>query len=171
VKNPIVTAQGLGRGRDAELAPERPEHAWAVLGWIGIVFLAVGGVDFALTWYPTAFGNREWEFGTVTQSFNGLPILVLGIGLVSAAGGATRARWWGLVATAAAVGVLLCVMIGFLLWVRSVPLALATVPVELGPGVRKAVWKTSIQALAYAAVSSYLIVRSWSAFRAPRPGR
>ena len=66
--------------------PPDPVRTWALLGWVGVAFIVVGGVDFALTWYPMNFGNREWEFGTVTASFNGLPILLLGQGYCSLPG-------------------------------------------------------------------------------------
>ena len=138
---------------------------WLVLGWVGLAFLTIGGADFALTWLPTGFGNREWEFGTVTQSLNALPIVLLGIGLTTAAGEQVGRRWWSLVGGIAAGLLLAWVLLAVVLWALSVQLAFATVPDNLALGLRKAALKTSLQSLVYPAVLFYLLRRAWLGFR------
>lgn len=154
-------------GRQERVTRAEPSDAWAALGWIGLVFLVVGGSDFALTWIPTSFGNREWEFATVTASFNGMPILVLGIGLLLVASKQMERRWWGFLAGAAALVMLFWMLVGGALWARSVPLAINSVPQEVVVGMNKALAKTAIQTLVYPIVLVYL---GWRALKAARGG-
>ena len=108
-------------------------------------------------WFPVSFGTREWEFAAVTQSFNGLPILLLGLGLLVVASEQLERRWWGLVATGVAGGLLLWILAGAALWASNVSLALSAVPEEVVTGVRKAVAKTAVQSVVYTAVLAYLV--------------
>jgi len=140
-----------------------PEHIWAVLGWIGLVFLVVGGSDFALTWFPSSFGNREWEFGTVTASFNGLPIVVLGLGFLLMASVQLGRRLWAVLCLVFSVVLLVWVIGGGLLWLRNIPLALEATPVEVVVGIKKALAKTMVQSVSYPVVLILLAVRSYQA--------
>lgn len=138
-------------------------RSWLVLGWIGLVFLTIGGADFALTWLPTGFGNREWEFGTVTQSFNSLPIVLLGLGLLIAAGEQAGRDWWRALGVALAAILLVWIVVGAAFWMLSVQIAFATVPDNLALGLRKAAAKTALQSLVYPATLVYLLRRAWLA--------
>jgi len=162
----VASAKDMKKAQDRTKAePVERAQAWRPLGWAAIAFLIVGGSDFALTWYPAMFGNREWEFGTVTATFNGLPIVVLGITLLLAASVQTRRRWWsGLVAVAAFV-MLVWVLAAAVLWATNVPLALQAVPGNLAQGLKKAMVKTTIQAVVYPVLLAYLF---WKAQRAMR---
>ena len=60
---------------------------------VGLAFLVAGGADLVLTWFPAAFGTAEWEFGTITQTLNGLPVPTLGLALVGVWGAVTSRRW------------------------------------------------------------------------------
>src|SRR6185437_6901598 len=59
-------------------------EAWRVVGWVGIAFVVMGFTDVALAWYPTAFGNPEWEFGAISATLNGFALPTLGLYLVLA---------------------------------------------------------------------------------------
>jgi len=142
-----------------------PTQTWALLGWVGLAFLVVGGADFALTWYPMDFGNREWEFGTVTASFNGLPILVLGLGLLYAAALGYQRRWWGALTLMASGVLMLCVLGGVVIWATNVPLALQSVPPGMMTGIKKALVKTTIQSVTYPVILGFLAVRSFQLLR------
>jgi hypothetical protein len=162
VSDPKIVASAKEQRR---APPESVEsgQAWAMLGWIGIAFLVVGGADFVLTWIPPDFGNREWEFGTVTASFNGLPILLLGLGLLIAASQQMGRRWWGTLGMVGSVGLLLWVLVGIALWASNIQLALQTVPDELAVGVQRALVKTLVQSVVYTLALVYLMFRSWLA--------
>ena len=158
----IVSASGETR------KPSRPIDSlrgWSVLGWTALAFLVVGGFDFALTWYPPDFGNREWEFGTVTASLNGIPILLLGIALLLAASIPLRRRWWTLLAALSALVMLVWIAVSAVLWATNVPLALQSVPPELATGIKRAMAKTVVQSIAYPLVLAFLLVRSVGALR------
>ncbi|MEO8636489.1 MAG: hypothetical protein ABI587_14535 [Gemmatimonadales bacterium] len=58
-----------------------PDTGWYLLGGIGLVFAIVSFADLALAFYPFAFGDAEWEFGTVTTVLDGLPLFTIGLGL------------------------------------------------------------------------------------------
>lgn len=140
-------------------------RSWLILGWIGLAFLVVGGTDFLLTWIPVDFGNQEWEFGTVTQSFNGLPILLLGVGLLTVAAKAVERRWWELLGLGASALLLAWVVAGAVLWSLNLSLALEMVPQELEIGVRRAVAQTLVQCVTYTLALSYLTLKGWTAVR------
>jgi hypothetical protein len=159
----------VGKGKKASRWPPRPEAVrsglGSVTGWTGLTFLLVGGFDFALTWYPSDFGNREWEFGTVTASLNGLPVPTIGLVLLLAGAILLERRWWaGVVAVVSWVG-MLWVLVGIVLWATTIPLAVQTVPPEVALGLKKAVAKSALQSLMYPVILAYL---GWSAIGAMR---
>lgn len=139
---------------------------WQVLGWTGILFLIVGGVDFALAWYPSDFGNAEWEFGTVTAALSGLPIVVLGAVLWMVAAARLGSRW-SLAGSAVVTAALVVVVAGSLvLYGLTIPLALDAAPNEtISLGMKKAISRTVVQAVAYALVLTVLAAKSWKLYR------
>lgn len=143
--------------------PRDSSRSWLVLGWIGLVFLVVGGFDFLLLWLPLDLGNAEWEFATVTQSFNGLPILLLGFALLTVAAEASDRRWWQLIGLGGSMVMLLWILVGAVLWGLNVSIALGTVPPEIEVGIRRAVAKTAVQSLAYTLAFGYLMRYGWVA--------
>lgn len=163
MSDPKIVASAKEQGRRPPVGEPDDGRVWPLLGWIGLAFLLVGGADFSLVWFPTSFGNREWEFGTVTQSFNGLPILLLGIGLLVAASEQEGRRWWRFLANGVAGILLVWVLAGTAFWASNVGLALSTVPEELRLGIQKAVVKTAVQAIVYPIVLAYVVWRGWRA--------
>ena len=139
-----------------------PDFGWDLLGWIGLVFAAVGGVDLLLTWYPMNFGNPEWEFGTVSAALDGLPVLTLGLGLLMGAGAARGQRW--LVRTMAVVLALLAVLIvaAAILYLLNLPIALQSVtqPV-IRTGLKKAIAKTAGQSVLYPLAFGWIAWKAW----------
>lgn len=158
----VMPEQGTGRGK---LRALESSHAWALLGWVGLTFLVVGGWDFALTWYPMDFGNREWQFGTVTASFNGLPVPVMGLGLLLASSIQTGRQWLAGVGALGALVLLVWALGGVVLWLGTVPLALEGTPVEVLVGMKKAIAKTAIQSVAYPMILGFLGWRGIQGFR------
>jgi len=144
-----------------------PEMAWRVAGVVGLLFALVGWLDVALTWYPFHLGSAEWEFGTVTASLNGLPVPVLGMGLLLASGMALGRPWlvrlvalW-FVVTAVALAVMA------VLYVTNVPIALKTVEEPaLRTGLKKAIVKALGQSVIYPIVLLSVAVKSWRHARA-----
>jgi hypothetical protein len=101
------------------------DHAWAALGWLGLVFVIVGMVDLMLAWYPLALGSAEWEFGTIGATLNGFPLPALGLALNLAAGIARGSRWQMRGTAVVAIGLAL-LLLGFaFIYVTVIPVALA----------------------------------------------
>lgn len=117
--------------------------AWTLLGWIGLAFAILGFTDIALGWYPTAFGNAEWEFGTISGSLNALAIPMLGLYLALAAaiarGKRNAARGVGV-----AMVLTLVILLGLgMLYLLVTPVALKAVAGNplADLGIRKAIIK------------------------------
>lgn len=94
-----------------------PARAWQLLGWIGLVFAIMGFVDIVLGWYPTAFGNPEWEFGTISGSLNAFALPMLGLYLIvgsAVARGARRTARVGAIVMGLLAGTLFALSIIFL---------------------------------------------------------
>ena len=139
-----------------------PDFAWALFGWLGIVFTAVGGLDLLLTWYPLHFGNPEWEFGTVSASLDGLPVMTLGLVMLMGTGVARGQRW--LVRTVAVVLVALTLVIlgAALMYATNVPIALdAVTQPAIRTGLKKAIAKAAGQSVLYPIAYTLLAVKAW----------
>jgi hypothetical protein len=155
---PKILVQDAGRPR---LAPA-PDFGWYLLGWIGVVFTFVGGLDLLLTWYPPRFGNAEWEFGTVSASLDGLPVLTLGLALTLGAAAARGQRW--LLRSLTIVLLILATLIGVwaVLYATNIPIALqAVTDPSIRTGLKKAIAKAAGQSVLYPVAFVWLAIVSW----------
>ena len=126
----------------------QPDTAWRIAGIAGVLFLAVGGIDALLVWYPLDFGSPEWEFGSVTAALNGLPVPVIGLVLI-----AVSALQRGNLVLARAAGgamMLLCLAClgGAVLYGTNVPIALNAVTTDVPTariGLQKSIVKSIVQ--------------------------
>jgi Ca2+/H+ antiporter len=127
------------------------------------VFALVSSADIALTWYPLAFGNAEWEFGTVTASLNGMPLLMIGLALMLGAAVARGQRW--LIRTLSAIMVMLAIAVIAVALVYALTLPIALRAVSDAPlaalGLKKAIAKTSIQVMLYPLAFLWLAASGW----------
>jgi hypothetical protein len=149
----------------SEFALQR--EAWFLLGWLGIAFVVLGFADIALGLYPLAFGNQEWEFGTVSAILNGFALPTMGfyllLGSLVSRGKGIGARVLALVMIVVAV---LLVVLG-LLYATAIPLALKSVSgnAVVALGMKKALVKAAVLLVGYLAL--YL----FGAFRGCRSPR
>ena len=150
------------------LAPA-PDYGWYLLGWLGLVFVIVGGVSLALMWYPVLIGNPQWEFGTVSSTYDSLPITALGLGLLLGAGVARGIRWWTRIAAVLFLLLALLVIGGLVLYATNLPLALRAVTDPLArSGLKRAIAKALVQGVMYGGVFCILGVSAWRHSRAAR---
>ena len=56
--------------------------AWQVLFAIGLCLMFAGAVDLGTGIYPVQFGSPEWEFGSIGNFLNRLPMFGLGLTLL-----------------------------------------------------------------------------------------
>lgn len=131
-------------------------------GGIGILFVLVAGMDVMLTWIPTSFGNREWEFGTVSASFNGLLSVAFGLALIQVWLARLESAWP--LRLLGFIHILLALLIigAALLYARNISIAMTAASAGgAGVGLMKAVIKTVFQSIAYPI--AYLLL-AWTSF-------
>jgi len=58
---------------------------WPLLFVAGAVFTIVGWGEVLLIWFPLHFGDPDWEFTTITRTFDLLPLGTVGLTLLGAA--------------------------------------------------------------------------------------
>lgn len=134
------------------------EFGWYLLGVAGWVFLLAGVADVGLAWIPLRLGNPEWEFGTITRSLEALPVPFLGAALILAAGVARGRVWWGRLGVGVLAALALWVVFSGVLYGLNVPLALRSVKQpEALYGLKKAVFRTSLQVVLYAVTASLMV--------------
>lgn len=142
-------------------------EAWRALRWIGAAFLFLGVLDIALGWFPAAFGNMEWEFGTITGSLNALAIPMLGLYLLLASSVALMQRRSARV-VAVLMGLLLVALLALgVIYLTVLPVAIKAV--SANAAVVLGVQKAAIKALALGLVDcALLVVGIRKAWRVPR---
>jgi hypothetical protein len=152
----------VGQQEAAQTRTLSPGLPWQLLGLAGLAFVAVGFADLALTWVPLRVGSPEWEFATMTQTLNGMPVPALGVVTLMAAAAAAQLRW--LVRIGAVLMVLLALLLlaGGVLYLLTVPLGLRSVtdPMAL-LGLKKAMAKSLVQLLVYPALFLTIAVAGW----------
>ena len=158
---PRVVLPDASKRSGGEVVKAAPAGAWTLLAIAGWGFLLIGSMDVGLVWYPTAFGNGGWEFGSVTAALNGLPLPVMGLALVLA--GAVAA---GRPATARIVQLLsglllMAVAIMAVLYGLRVSEARAAVSAPLDvAGLQKAIVRSAAQLVIYTGVLVFLVRRA-----------
>jgi hypothetical protein len=137
--------------------------AWTIMSWVGIGFLVMSGTDIALAWYPTSFGNPEWEFGAISASLNAFAIPTLALYLILAS--AIARRHVGFTRVLAAILVLLALIIAALglIYATVVPQAFTSVSQNelLASGMRRAVLKAVVLICAYLVLMVAGAIRAW----------
>lgn len=157
----ILTDDAPSPRRHLPLAPS-PESAWSVVGFIGVAFTVVGGWDVVLAWVPARFGSPEWEFGTVTQTLDSLPLLTMGLVLSAAASLAAGTRWAARPVAVVLIVLAAILLVAGLMYATNVPLALRSLSdPTLKVGLKKAIEKTGVQALVYCTAYTWIAVRVW----------
>ena len=157
-RHPITVDTTVTRG-----AVRAPLEAWKALSWIGIGFFILGFLDIALGWYPTGFGNPEWEFGTISGSLNALAIPMLGLYLILASAIARSDRRAGR-AVAVIMGLMLVLILGLgVVYLTVVPLAIKAVAGNalVSLGIKKAVLKAMVLGSVDSVLLAVGMVKGW----------
>ena len=144
-------------------AGRAPLDAWRTLGWIGVSFTILGLLDVALGWFPPAFGNPEWEFGTISGSLNALAIPMLGLYLVLASAIARSDRRAGRI-VAVVMGALLLTTLGLgVLYLTVLPIAIKAVAGNalVALGIKKAIVKAVVLGIANSVLLTVGMVKGW----------
>lgn len=137
---------------------------------LGLVLVGVSAVDLGLAWFPPRFGFGEWEFGTVSRTFDGLALGTIGLVVLTVAavkGGRRRS----LLALAILYSVAVLVLLGMaILYGLNAPVALARVPVEAKRVMAHAVVRTTLFIVLYVALYGWMSRFTWRQYRAEMRG-
>lgn len=161
----VLVLNSRPKAAKAAAVPSTLDSARAALGGMGIALALVGWIDWALLWFPLQFGTVEWEFGTISSSFDALPLATIGTAaiVIAALAGAWRRTLLviGVLSMLAAVSFVLV----FGIYLLDVPVLLQGAVEAVRGVMMKAIIKTSSYALLYTATYAWLGVLCVRAFR------
>lgn len=153
----VLVGEPAARSRSKQV-PD-PDTGWRIVGATSWVLILVGGVDLALSVFPTRFGAPDWEFGTASRLLDNLPLFTVGVMLQAASAAALgRSIWLRVLAWLMPIAVAV-VLVSVVLFALALPLAMNEVT-ESGPRLllMKAAAKTFVQAGAYFTLYSGVFV-------------
>ncbi len=152
--------QPVSQDRAAPFVAE-PSTLWLILAVLGVTIAVIGWTDLALLWYPLNFGNPEWEFGTISAHYDGLPLGTIGLATSAVA---VMGLGWRL-ATRVLSGLFALITLGlvgiFVIYLLDVPVALGGVAPAIVPIIKKAIAKAVVFATVYMAFYGWLSVYLW----------
>lgn len=82
----LVADEGGWRKGIGPLPPPSLSDLAPLLIAAGAVLAVAGWVDVGLFYRPLRFGDAEWEFGTIAQTFDAMPLATLGLVLLALGG-------------------------------------------------------------------------------------
>ena len=126
-----------------------PDQALWLLCWIGGLLALAGWMDVLLLWIPSNFGRPEWEFGTVSSTFDALPLGTIGVAILIAAAVARGWRRMILVGGVASLVMAVVLVAALVLFALDVPLAWKGVADAYRSALKKAMFKTAILGVIY----------------------
>lgn len=139
------------------------ERAVRLLGAAGLAFAAVGLTDLVLLWIPARLDSVSWEYATLTQTFDALPLVVLGAAFIAYVLARQPGRRANL-AAALALGAFAVLLAGLMaLFATVVPAIVTQTPPEAMLGARRSMIRTGVAGVAYTLLFTYLAVRVWRA--------
>lgn len=146
---------------------QEPTLVWRVVVVLAVAVAVVGWIDVGLLWYPLHFGSPEWEFGTVSAHFDGMPLATLGLGLTAAAmiGLGWRRRTRLLAVLMALIGLGLAAIL--MIYALDIPLAFHGVQPQMRSALEKAVVKTLSYGVIYTVLYWLLSLILWRRSRRP----
>jgi hypothetical protein len=167
-----VTEHGLLASAPDRIAESRRTARnpvpWRLIGAAGLTFGLVGWTDVLLLWYPLRVGRPDWEFATVSGTFDALPLATIGTLLVVAWLHAAGPRGLRVLAGSALFLVVLGLVGAFVLFGLSFATGLGSVEADTQWILVRAGIKTAVSAFAY--VTLYILM-ALSLIRAPRKDR
>jgi hypothetical protein len=141
---------------------------WHLVGAAGLTFALIGWTDVLLLWYPLRIGRPDWEFATVSGSFDALPLATIGTVLIVAWLHAGAERLTRRIVAGLLVVTVLAMCGALVLFGLSFATGFGTVEAETRWILVRAGAKTSIAAVAYIVL---YIVMVRSLMRASRKDR
>jgi hypothetical protein len=168
MKEPVVVAQTHDHS-----VVEYVDNAsgWKYLFLIGVGLFVVESIDLSLLFVPARFASLDWEYGTISSLFDSLPLMTIGLGLMSAASVANG--WIGTRRLVVAIALLMTLVITVLgiIYALDVPAVLKAVEPAAKTTVKKAGLRTGLMALTYFVLYLALGVWTWRRMKALKGAR
>lgn len=155
VPHQVLAREPAARASRKAVAPWATATVLLAVGWIGVVLAAAALADYALALFPTSFSSMEWEFGTISQVFAGLPLLSIGLAAVWVSGAGSGRRWVLLATGVVFELAALCILVLLLLFALDIPAAVRSTEGPARLAVGKLAAKTLIMGLLFG--TSYII--------------
>ena len=155
MSEPFVVGQGPSR---AQVGAEMAWGVWALVGW---ALAIVGLADITLLYFPARLASVDWEFGTIAGTIDGMPLLTIGFGAVTAATAARGRRGWLRAVSVLQLLVVLALLTLLAVFASDVPVALRAVEPALRPTLLKAIVKTLLMGSVYVVLYLSLGVWTW----------
>ena len=150
-----------------------PDAASTIALLLGTALTLVGAIDVLLLWWPFRLGSVEWEFATVGATFNALPLLTIGIGILAITAVVRDSKW--LRRALMTLSLLLCLaLIGIaILYVLTLPVAWRGSPPAARTALIRLMVKTTLYSGIYVVMFGALAGLFWrfsgSTVRIPAP--
>ena len=138
--------------------PEQTSHSLLMTVGGGITLL--GLVELGLLWFPLGLGVAAWEFGTLSETFDVVPIAAPGVALLTYGIVRSHDVRTGVVRAASIAFCLLAVLFllaGFV-YIRAVPVVLAEAPAQAMDALYRSIIETAT-AVAVSIVACLLVAR------------
>lgn len=153
----IVVGDGTGR------VPQGPSpEAAANAGfWFGLLIAIPGWIDVLMLYSAPRWASIDWEFGTITSTFDALPLGT--VGLVLAALGAVGSGRPVSLKLMALLSALLLLALGAaaVIFALDIPVVLRAVRPDMSSAVKVSMLKTSMTAATYLVVYASMTVFCW----------
>jgi len=137
----------------------------------GCAFTFVGLTDLILLWFPPQPGNVAWEYATVGQTLDSMPMPTLGLLLIGygvlRSPHPTRRSVRLVAAIFLALGVLTTIF-AFLLF-TSAPAVISQAPAEAAQAIRRAATRQGVQSVVYPLAWFAIATIVWKANVSERP--
>jgi hypothetical protein len=138
---------------------------WSVLFGGGVAFSIIGFTDVLLLWYPLAFGSLDWEFATLSGTFDALPLATIGMVMMGAGSIALRRARTSFVLSLLYLFLCIVVSAAAALFLLAVLAGMSAVDPSVEMQFRRAVTKTSVLSV------SYILLYGWLAWIVGRAGQ
>jgi hypothetical protein len=157
-----ILVSGEKRDPGAHQSRAASDVVWSVFTTVGAALTLIGLLDLGLTWVPFRFGAPEWEFGTVTNSLNALPVVTMGCALLLAGALANGRRWLARGVAGLLVVLAVWVVAVALLYATNLPFILqAAGDPAYAEGLRKSMLKSGVQVVLFSTVFVLLATYGW----------
>ncbi len=157
----------LSAKRRVKTMKDREGAASSVVRMLAITFLVLGLTDVLLLWLPPRFDSVPWEFATISQTLDSMPMIALGLALLAygvlgdSGLSVGKAR---VLAGALGLGAVLMLAMGAF-YATVVPPVVRSTPPEAMEGLRRALVKGSVQLFAYFTLFGLVAVNIWTRTR------